>query len=112
MVRRLHSDHIVGEYIFPPSRRMLIVQGVLLVTNALISHQFASGYVTRNGSKWDDRMHILINITSCGTLIGQAWTKTAFGVTLLKLSNKWQQYVLWFCIITMGMYKVASRSQE
>jgi hypothetical protein len=52
-------------------------------------------------------MHILINITSCLTLIGQAWTKTAFGVTLLKLSNKWQQYVLWFCIVTMNAYMLA-----
>jgi len=86
---------------------MLIIQAVLLTNNALISHQYATGYVTQNGAKWDDRMHILINITSCLTLIGQAWTKTAFGVTLLKLSNKWQQYVLWFCIITMNGYMVA-----
>jgi hypothetical protein len=86
---------------------MLMIQGVLLTNNALISLEYATGYVTQNGTKWDDRMHILINITSCLTLVGQAWTKTAFGVTLLKLSNKWQQYVLWFCIITMNGYMVA-----
>ncbi|KAF2686037.1 hypothetical protein K458DRAFT_363594 [Lentithecium fluviatile CBS 122367] len=80
---------------------------VLLANDALISHEYATGYVTQNGTKWDDRMHILINITSCGTLIGQALTKTAFGVTLLKLSNKWQQYVLWFCIASMNAYMVA-----
>lgn len=49
-------------------------------------------------------MHILINISSCGTLIGQAWTKTAFGVTLLRMSNRWQSWILWFCIFTMNLY--------
>jgi hypothetical protein len=52
-------------------------------------------------------MHILINITSCGTLIGQAWSKTAFGVTLLKLANKRQRYILWFLIATMNAYMLA-----
>lgn len=51
-------------------------------------------------------MHILINISSCGTLIGQALTKTAFGVTLLRMSNQWQRWVLWFCIATMNLYMV------
>jgi hypothetical protein len=51
-------------------------------------------------------MHILINITSCGTLIGQALTKTAFAVTLLKLTKGWLQYFLWFCIGSMNIYMV------
>lgn len=51
-------------------------------------------------------MHILINISSCGTLIGQALTKTAFAVTLLRMSNQWQKWVLWFCIATMNAYMV------
>lgn len=53
-------------------------------------------------------MHILINISSDGTVIGQALTKTAFGVTLLRMCHAstrsrwpWQQALLWFCIITM-----------
>lgn len=51
-------------------------------------------------------MHILINITSCGTLIGQALTKTAFAVTLLKLTKDWQRWVLWFCIASMNSYMI------
>ncbi|KAF7550933.1 hypothetical protein G7Z17_g5385 [Cylindrodendrum hubeiense] len=80
---------------------------LLLANNALIVHEFATGYVLKDTTEsWDDRMHILINISSCGTLIGQAWTKTAFGVTLLRISNQWQQWVLWFCIVTMNLYMV------
>ncbi|KAH6999262.1 hypothetical protein BKA56DRAFT_469408 [Ilyonectria sp. MPI-CAGE-AT-0026] len=80
---------------------------VLLANNILIVYQFATGYELKDSTqKWDDRMHILINISSCGTLIGQAWSKTAFGVTLLRISNCWQRWILWFCIVTMNMYMV------
>lgn len=51
---------------------------------------------------------VLINISSDGTVIGQALTKTAFAVTLLRMCHAstrsrwpWQQALLWFCIITM-----------
>ncbi|KAH8660605.1 hypothetical protein BX600DRAFT_438816 [Xylariales sp. PMI_506] len=78
---------------------------VLLANNALIIYEFATGYILQNSKqKWDDRMHILINISSCGTVIGQSLTKTAFGVTLLRLTNRWQQYLIWFCIITMNIW--------
>ncbi|KAI0012520.1 hypothetical protein F4779DRAFT_567915 [Xylariaceae sp. FL0662B] len=80
---------------------------VFLVNNSLIVHEFATGYILKDSTeKWDDRMHILINISSCFMLVGQAWTKSAFGVTLLRISNQWQQWVLWFCIATMNLYMV------
>lgn len=47
-----------------------------------------TGYVTKT---WDDRMLILITISSCGTTFGQTWSKTAFAVTLLRITNKWQK---------------------
>ena len=89
---------------------LLIVhyQAILIANNALIVHEFATGYVLEDSSKsWDDRMRILINITSCGTLINQAWTKTAFGATLLRISNRWQKAVIWFCIVTMNVWMIA-----
>lgn len=49
-------------------------------------------------------MHILINISSCGTLVGQAVSKTAFAVSLLRMTERWQQYILWFIIVTMNSY--------
>lgn len=78
---------------------------VLLTNDILISYEYATGYVTQ--TSWDDRMHILINITSCGTLMGQALSKTAFAVTLLRMSNRWQKGILWFCIVTMNAYMVS-----
>lgn len=68
----------------------------------MISVEFGTGYVTKGS--WDDRMHILINISSCGTLVGQAISKTAFAVSLLRMTERWQQYILWFIIVTMNAY--------
>ncbi|KAF1935102.1 hypothetical protein EJ02DRAFT_362234 [Clathrospora elynae] len=84
---------------------ILLISWVILFANDItISVEYATGYVTQ---KWDDRMHILITITSCGTLIGQALTKTAFAVTLLKLTNNWLRWVLWFCIVSMNLFMVS-----
>jgi hypothetical protein len=81
------------------------MQSILLANNALIIHEFATGYILKDSNEsWDDRMHILINISSCGTVLGQALTKTAFGVTLLRLSKPWQQWILWFCMSTMNVW--------
>ncbi|KZL83978.1 hypothetical protein CI238_06931, partial [Colletotrichum incanum] len=87
---------------------LVVSWSILLANNTLIIYEFATGYVLEDSTKqWDDRMHILINISSCGTLIGQAWTKTAFGVTLIRMSNQWQRWVLYFCIVTMNVYMIA-----
>ncbi|OJD32664.1 uncharacterized protein BKCO1_3700055 [Diplodia corticola] len=82
---------------------LLISWLVLTANNAIITVEYATGYVT---DTWDDRMHILINITSCGTVIGQALTKTAFAVTLLKLTKGYQQWGLWFCMGTMNLWMI------
>lgn len=79
------------------------LQLLLTANDILISVEYATGYVA---DTWDDRMHILINISSCGTLINQAWTKTAFAVTLLKLTKGYQQWILWFCMGSMNLYMV------
>ncbi|KAG8159328.1 hypothetical protein KVR01_010989 [Diaporthe batatas] len=78
---------------------------ILLGTDILTTFEYANGY---SKGDWTDSMHILINISSDGTVIGQALTKTAFAVTLLRMCHAstrsrfpWKQTLLWFCIITM-----------
>ncbi|KAF1849484.1 uncharacterized protein K460DRAFT_376104 [Cucurbitaria berberidis CBS 394.84] len=82
---------------------LLVTWVILAANNSIISVEYATGYVT---DTWDDRMHILINVTSCGTLVGQALSKTAFAVTLLKLTKGWQRWILWYCIASMNLYMV------
>ncbi|TKX20391.1 hypothetical protein C1H76_7427 [Elsinoe australis] len=82
---------------------LLVTWIILTINNSLISLEYATGYVVDN---WDDRMQILINVTSCGTLIGQALSKTAFAMTLLKLTKGWPRWILWSCIVTMNLYMI------
>lgn len=88
---------------------LLFAWGVLTANDIIITIEYATGYVSPS---WDDRMHILIIISSCGTLMGQSLTKVAFAVTLLKLTKGfscWKicHWILWFCIATMCSYNIA-----
>lgn len=82
-----------------------MAQVVLTINDIMITVQWATGYVT---PVWDIRQHVLIDTTSCLTLLGQSLSKTAFAVTLLKLTKgeRWQQWVLWFIIISMNLYNL------
>lgn len=84
----------------------MVMQVILTANDIIITIEYATGYVS---PEWDDRMHILIIISSCGTLLGQSLTKAAFAVTLLKLTRGFSHWkichgVLWFCITTMCSY--------
>ncbi|KAK7746331.1 hypothetical protein SLS53_002290 [Cytospora paraplurivora] len=84
--------------------RILIVSWVvLLATNIFISVELATGYVVKT---WDDRMLILVSISSCLVTVGQTLTKTAFAVTLLRITESWQRAVLWFIIASINMLLV------
>ncbi|KUI61227.1 hypothetical protein VP1G_08386 [Cytospora mali] len=79
---------------------------ILMSTDIIITVEYATGYSKGN---WSDHMHILINTSSDGTVVGQTLTKTAFAVTLLRMTQAsarsrwpWQQAILWFCIISMN----------
>ncbi|PSR99121.1 hypothetical protein BD289DRAFT_479703 [Coniella lustricola] len=78
---------------------------ILLSTCTVISYEFATGYVTKT---WDDRMLILVSISSVLTTVGQAWSKSAFAITLLRpgLTEGWKRYVLWFILVTLNIYLV------
>lgn len=84
---------------------LTIAQIVLTINDIMITVQWATGYVTPN---WSLKQHVLIDTTSCLTLLGQSLSKTAFAVTLLKLTKgeRYQQWVLWFIIVTMNAYNL------
>lgn len=73
------------------------------MTDILLTIQYATGYAN---VKWTDTMSIMINLTGGGTLWGQSLSKTAVGITLLRLSDRTQTYILWFCIFTMNSYMI------
>lgn len=51
-------------------------------------------------------MLILVSTSSVLTTVGQAWSKSAFAITLLRpgLTEGWKRYVLWFILVTLNLY--------
>ncbi|KAL1864854.1 hypothetical protein Daus18300_007421 [Diaporthe australafricana] len=76
---------------------------VLLATNIFITIELATGYVSET---WDDRMLILVSISSCLITVGQTLSKTAFAVTLLRITESWQRWTLWLIIVSLNLYLV------
>lgn len=76
---------------------------MLLATNIFITVELATGYVSET---WDDRMLILVSISSCLITVGQTLSKTAFAVTLLRITESWQRYALWVIIVSLNLYLV------
>lgn len=79
-----------------------------MVTDCIvISVEFATGYVSPT---WDDRMTILVSISSVLTTVGQAWTKSAFAVTLLRpgITEGWQRWILWFIVGSLNVYMIVT----
>lgn len=72
----------------------------------VISVEFATGYVSPHG--WDDRMTILVSVSSVLTTVGQAWTKSAFAVTLLRpgITEGRRRGVLWFIVASLNVYMI------
>ena len=42
------------------------------------------------------------------TILGTAWSKTSFGITLLRISSGWVKWLVWFIIISVNLVLVAS----
>lgn len=79
----------------------LLIQAIL--TSWLVAHGYGLhiwDFPKENFAPW-----FLLPIAVRGTfsLVSLTWSKTAFGVTLLRLSTGWMRYVVWFIIITINI---------
>ena len=50
-----------------------------------------------------ERMGQLGSIASSLTILSEAWSKTSFAVTLLRISDGWLRKLIWFCIISVNV---------
>lgn len=89
------------------SGEVLTNMQIIMFTDCIvISVEFATGYVSPDG--WDDRMTILVSVSSVLTTVGQAWTKSAFAVTLLRpgITEGRRRGVLWFIVASLNIYMI------
>jgi len=55
-------------------------------------------------------MIILLSVRVTFTMTSMAWTKTAFAVTLLRLTAGWTRSFVWFIIISLNVTTIVSAS--
>ncbi|KAK4150047.1 hypothetical protein C8A00DRAFT_18365 [Chaetomidium leptoderma] len=89
---------------------ILIAACVALVTDAgLATHMVV--YFTYGRHSWDfqppdiDAFVLVVAVRATFTVVAIAWTKTAFAMTLLRLTDRseWMKRLLWVVIITMNI---------
>jgi hypothetical protein len=81
---------------------------VTLVIDAAVATHMVDHY-TYGRHTWDfrppdlDRFVLVVAVRATFTVTAIAWTKTAFALTLLRLTEGWIKMALWFMIITMNI---------
>jgi hypothetical protein len=50
-----------------------------------------------------DKFVLVLELRATFTIIAIAWTKTAFAITLLRLTDGWTKRFVWFIIISMNI---------
>jgi hypothetical protein len=79
---------------------------MLVIDVAVITH-LVNDY-TYGRHNWDfrppdiDRFHLIVAVRATFTVTAIAWTKTAFALTLLRLTEGWIKTALWVINVTMN----------
>ncbi|GAB1315642.1 hypothetical protein MFIFM68171_05852 [Madurella fahalii] len=77
-----------------------------IIESALVTHITTLGFGLHI---WDfdlrNMEHIMLPTNVAGTLsiTAAVWSKTSFGITLLKITDGWIKKLTWFCIISMNV---------
>ncbi|KAK5651124.1 hypothetical protein OQA88_13263 [Cercophora sp. LCS_1] len=87
---------------------VLVAAWVTLVVDVAVATHLVVDY-TYGHHTWDfrapdiDRFFLVVNVRATLTVTAIAWTKTAFALTMLRLTDGWIKTALWFIIITMNI---------
>ncbi|KAB5513406.1 hypothetical protein GE09DRAFT_1013960, partial [Coniochaeta sp. 2T2.1] len=82
---------------------MLLVANVGIITRTVVCDQYGR-------HSWDldtpnsDSLFLLVWVRATLSITALAWTKTAFAVTLLRVSEGWMKKLEWFIIISMNIF--------
>lgn len=78
----------------------------MIIESAIVTHSTTLGY---GHHIWDfdsnklDPLILPANVANTFLITGSVWSKTSFGLTLLRITDGWYRKFIWFCIITMNI---------
>ncbi|PKS08085.1 hypothetical protein jhhlp_005360 [Lomentospora prolificans] len=99
------------KHYFPPFPITRFLRINLLISSALLTEGVKYGI----GMHFEDM--VLENIPKVAefsyaagftTILGTAWSKTSFGITLLRISTGWTKWFVWFLVISINLVLGAS----
>ncbi|KAI9149073.1 hypothetical protein HJFPF1_11119 [Paramyrothecium foliicola] len=74
---------------------------LVLISTAVLTKMMAMGYLDTNMS--EPKLFLLTKISHTCHLVSLALSKASFAVTLLRFTNKYQKFVVWFVIASIGI---------
>ncbi|KFA80836.1 hypothetical protein S40288_08523 [Stachybotrys chartarum IBT 40288] len=81
---------------------ILLASWALMVSSTgVLADMLDRGYLDYNMS--EPHLFLLTKIAHTCHLVSLALSKTSFAVTLLRFTNKWQKYILWFIIASINV---------
>lgn len=91
----------VYQGILKPPRHSQLVQVFILASNATITQLLRMGFGLT--LEFKPEMHLISTISDDLGKFALGLTKTSFAVTLLRVANGWQKWLIWFLIISMNV---------
>lgn len=84
---------------------------MLLVSIGLLTYAVSLGFgqhITEISTNTSTNLHFLIYITSIFSLLGTAWSKTSFALTLIRITEGSLRTAIWVVIASVNMALVAN----
>ncbi|KAK4244240.1 hypothetical protein C7999DRAFT_35391 [Corynascus novoguineensis] len=104
---RIYCKRITHLRLWWDDRILIAAWLIILATDGLTTVLVMDFKLGRHS--WDLNIYdlpkfiIIINSRATTTLTSMGWTKTAFGVTLLRLTTNWTRKFVWFIIISLNV---------
>ncbi|KAK1832541.1 hypothetical protein QBC39DRAFT_244672, partial [Podospora conica] len=109
---RIYSKKLVGRKLWWDDHILIAAWCLIVCASALTTCLVTESGLGRHS--WDlqikdlARYIIIISVRATFTITITGWTKTSFGITLLRLTNGRTKAFIWFCIISINVTTIIS----
>ncbi|KAK4233264.1 hypothetical protein C8A03DRAFT_39037 [Achaetomium macrosporum] len=106
LILRIYCRMLRGQRLWWDDGILIASWVCVLIESALLTHMTTLGYGLHF---WDFPLNNIqaimlpTNVAGTFSVTAAVWSKTSFGLTLLKITDGWIKKLTWFCIISMNI---------
>ncbi|KAH6634509.1 hypothetical protein B0J18DRAFT_22224 [Chaetomium sp. MPI-SDFR-AT-0129] len=103
---RVYCRFLKRQYLWWDDGILIASWVCVIIESAIVTHTTKLGY---GHHIWDlvsnklDPLILPANVANTFLITGSVWSKTSFGLTLLRITEGWYRKFIWFCIISMNI---------